>query len=179
MLITPTATPYDRLSGADLVEVDLAGDRLAGSGRPSTEWPFHAAVYSAFPQVGGVVHAHPPYATAVSCARREIPAFHYMVAIAGGANIRCAAYSKPGSEALAGHVVEALEGRQACLLANHGMVAVGGDLEAAFDLAVEIENLAKHYWLTLQVGDPVLLSETEMSEVLEHFETYGQPDSAE
>jgi len=172
MLLTPTALSYARMSEEDIVELNLEGELLAGHRRPSTEWPFHAAIYRGRPEAGGVVHAHPPYATAVSCARREIPPFHYMVAIAGGRSIRCAGYAKPGSRALAELAVEALTGRQACLLANHGLISLGSTVDEAFDLAIEVENLARQYWLTLQIGPPALLSDAEMDIILRHFETY-------
>jgi L-fuculose-phosphate aldolase len=172
MVVTPTARRYEELTAGDLVEVDLSGRRLAGDLAPSTEWPFHALIYRQRPEVASVVHAHPPYATALACNRIEIPPFHYMVAISGGGTIRCAGYAKPGSEVLALQVVAALDGRRACLLANHGLIALGPSVRSAFALALEIENLARQYWLALQVGEPVLLSDAEMDEILTHFETY-------
>ena len=177
-LITPSALPYERTGEDDVVEM-VAGEVVSSSRRPSTEWPFHAAIYAARPEVGGVVHAHPPYATALSCARREIPPFHYMVGVAGGRSIRCAGYARPGSEALAELAVGALAGRNACLLANHGMISVGATLPAAFDLALEVETLARQYWLTLQIGEPVLLSGDEMEEILAHLEVYRSSGARE
>jgi L-fuculose-phosphate aldolase len=122
---------------------------------------------------GAVVHAHSPYATALSCLREGIPPFHYMVAVAGGTDIRCADYATFGTEALSERMLDALEGRRACLLANHGIVAFGASLEGAFALAVEVETLARQYALARALGDPVLLSEAEMAEVLERFKSYG------
>jgi L-fuculose-phosphate aldolase len=177
MMVTPTARRYEELTAGDMVEVDLDGsplasDGVAGGGVPSTEWPFHASIYRQRPETGAVVHAHPPYATALACHQMEIPPFHYMVAIAGGATIRCAGYAKPGSNELAAEVGQALEGRRACLLANHGLIALGASVRTAFELALEVENLSRQYWLALQVGDPVLLSGAQMDEILAHFETY-------
>ena len=172
LLVTPTARRYEGLTAADLVEIDLSGRVLSGDSTPSTEWPFHASIYRHRPDVDSVVHAHSPYATALACNRVEIPPFHYMVAISGGATIRCAGYAKPGSEELAALATEALEGRRACLLANHGLIALGSSVRSAFDLALEVENLARQYSLALQVGEPVLLSGAQMDEILAHFETY-------
>jgi L-fuculose-phosphate aldolase len=172
MMVTPTARRYEELTVVDLVEVDLDGSPLAGQGVASTEWPFHASIYRRRSEAGAVVHAHPPHATALACHQLEIPPFHYMVAIAGGATIRCAGYAKPGSNELAAEVEKALGGRQACLLANHGLIALGSSVRAAFELALEVENLSRQYWLALQLGDPVLLSGAQMDEILAHFETY-------
>lgn len=171
-LITPSAVPYERLTAEEIVELGLEGERLVDPGRPSTEWPFHAAIYRERPEVEAIVHAHPPYTTALSCVRREIPAFHYLVGIAGGRSIRCAGYARPGSETLAALAVKALEGRTACLLANHGMISLGSSLEAALALAQEVENLGRQYWLALQIGEPAVLSSDEMEEILRHLESY-------
>lgn len=172
LLITPSARPYGELEPADMVEIDLRGRVLAGSLAPSTEWRMHAALYETRRDLGAVVHAHPPYGAALSCHRREIPPFHYMVAAAGGPTVRCAAYARPGSARLAAHALAALEGRTACLLANHGLIAVGTTLGKAFQTALEIENLARQYLLALELGEPVLLSDAEMEEVLAHVERY-------
>lgn len=172
LLVTPTARRYEDMTATDLVEIDLSGRVLSGDSTPSTEWPFHASIYRHRPDVGSIVHAHSPYATALACNRIEIPPFHYMVAISGGRTIRCAGYAKPGSEKLAVLVTEALKGRLACLLANHGLIALGSSVRSAFDLALEVENLARQYSLALQVGKPVLLSGAQMDEILAYFETY-------
>jgi L-fuculose-phosphate aldolase len=174
LLITPSAVPYDEMGADHIVLLDPDGRPLEGERPPSTEWRLHAAVLAARPELGAVVHAHPPFATALACVRREIPAFHYMVAVAGGASIRCAGYATFGSVELARNAVMALDGRRACLLANHGLVALGDSPGAALDLAVEIEALAAQYSHALQVGEPVLLSEAEMAEVLTRFEGYGR-----
>ena len=126
--------------------------------------------------MGAIVHCHSPNATAVACQRRSIPPFHYMVAVAGGADIRCVDYATFGTQALSDAVVDALDGRSACLMANHGQVAVAANVAAALDLACEVEELAKQYVLALQMGEPVLLSSDEMDEVIEKFKTYGKQD---
>ena len=174
-LVTPSALPYAETAPADLVWLDLDGKILSGDRPPSSEWRFHAAIYRARPQVEAIVHTHSPRATALSAARRGIPAFHYMVAIAGGADIRCAPYATFGTEELSRNAVTALEGRKAVLLANHGVIATGANLDAAWGLAREVENLASQYLDLLASGlDPVLLDEAEMTRVLAQFATYGR-----
>ena len=176
LLITPSAVGYDVMEPDDLVALDRDGTvRSAPRGRiPSTEWRLHASVLEARPDVGAVVHAHPPWATALSCLRRDIPAFHYMVAVAGGTTIRCADYATFGTAALAGAAVEALAGRRACLLANHGIVACAESPGAALGLAVEVEALAGQYMRAHSVGEPVRLSDEEMGTVIRRFGTYGR-----
>lgn len=177
MLVTPSGMPYERLTPDDIVFVGLDGTVPPGQRLPSSEWHFHLAIYRARPDAGAVVHAHSLNATALACLRREIPAFHYMVAVAGGFSIRCADYATFGTEELAKNALAALDGRKACLLGNHGQLALGPDLDAAFDLAREVEALAAQYRAALQVGEPVLLDDAEMARVLEKFKTYGkQPD---
>jgi len=177
LLITPSGLPYDEMAPADIVALDRDGTphgRLA----PSSEWRFHFDIMNARPEVGAVLHAHAMFATTLACLRRGIPSFHYMVTVAGGADIRCAPYATFGTEALSRHVLKALDGRKACLLANHGLVVVGASLKEALRLAVEVETLAAMYWRALQVGKPVLLSKAEMARVLKKFETYGKPQFA-
>ena len=171
-LITPSALPYDETEPQDIVVVHDDGSTV-GKRVPSSEWRFHRAIYAARPEVQAIVHAHSPFATTLACLDRGIPAFHYMVAVAGGSDIRCAVYATFGTETLAAEVLKALDGRKACLLAHHGMVAVGGTLKDALALAAEVETLAEIYWRALQIGDPALLSMEEMNTVLEKFETYG------
>lgn len=176
MLITPSGVPYDELDAGAMVLMDLDGRVLEPTDRrPSTEWRLHAALLRARPDVGSVLHAHPVFCTTLACLRRDIPAFHYMVAVAGGDSIRCAPYARFGSAALADQAVAALEGRLACLLANHGMVAVGASPAAALALTAEVEVLAEQYWRVLQVGPPVLLSDREMAEALSAFGDYHRP----
>ena len=175
LLITPSGVAYEALKPADIVEMASGGWTCARPGRtPSSEWRFHRDILEARPEFGAVLHCHSLNATALSCLRREIPAFHYMVAVAGGASIRCAPYATFGSEALSRHALGALEGRKACLLANHGMIAAGEDLAGALALAVEVETLAAQYCQALQVGAPKILSKAEMRRVLAKFEAgYG------
>ena len=174
MLITPTGLAYKTLGEADIVFVSDRGDTRPGSLKPSSEWRFHLAIYAARRDVGAIVHCHSMNATALACAEKPIPAFHYMVAVAGGADIRLAPYATFGTTELAEAVVAALEGRKAALLAHHGQVACGADLAAALDLAREVETLAGQYVRTLQIGGGPLLGEGEMARVLEKFCGYGQ-----
>lgn len=173
-LVTPTGMDYHRLEDADIVELDLDGRVVEGRRLPSSEWAIHASIYASRPDAMAVVHAHPRYCTAVACTGREIPAFHYMVAVAGGSNIRCSPYATFGTAELATHALEALRDRKACLLGNHGMLALGGSLEEAMKIAVEVETLAAQYWHALLVGPPRLLDEAEMQRVIEKFRTYGK-----
>jgi L-fuculose-phosphate aldolase len=172
-LVTPTGMDYDAMVPEDLVLMRFDGTH-EGRRKPSSEWRFHRDILAARPEVGAVLHAHSMFCTTLACLRREIPAFHYMVAVAGGVDIRCAPYATFGTEELSRHAVAALEGRKACLLANHGMLALGVNLASTFKLAVEVETLAAMYWRALQVGEPVVLDAAEMAVILEKFRTYGQ-----
>jgi len=172
-VITPSGMPYDALSASDIVEMDLDGG-YRGDRLPSSEWRMHLDIYRARPEAGAVVHTHAPYATALSCLRVDIPAFHYMIAVAGGTTIRCADYATFGTAALSRAMVAALEGRSACLLANHGMIAFGPTLAKALALAVEVETLSRQYWMARQMGEPVILDDAEMQRVLARFKTYGK-----
>ena len=176
-LITPTGLPYAETGAEDVVAMPMEGaaDAARGTRLPSSEWRFHRDIYRARPEVNAIVHTHAPFATSLACLHRGIPAFHYMVAVAGGNDIRCAPYATFGTQALSDHATAALEGRRACLLANHGMIAVGATLAAALALAVEVETLAEVYWRALQIGEPILLSDAEMQTVTAKFRTYGQP----
>jgi L-fuculose-phosphate aldolase len=173
-LITPSGLPFDQLVPEHVVEMDLEGQVASAQIEPSSEWRFHRDILVNRPEVGAVLHVHSPYATALACAHREIPAFHYMVAVAGGKTIPCAPYAAFGTQALSDNVLAALENRHACLLANHGMVAVGPSLEEALRLTKEVEELARQYHLSLQIGGPVILSDEAMTIVLEKFKTYGR-----
>lgn len=172
-LITPSGLPNDTLQPDQMVVVDMAG-QSGGSLKPSSEWRIHRDIYRARPEVDAVVHAHSLHAVSLACLRLDIPAFHYMVAAAGGKDIRCAAYATFGTQALSDAVLAALQGRRACLMANHGLVAVGASLDAALSLAVEVEELCAQFWRATLMGEPVLLDDTEMDEVLERFKHYGQ-----
>ena len=172
MLVTPSSVAYDELTPDDVVAVDADGSwRVANDRRPSSEWRFHLDVLAARPEAAAVVHAHPINATALACHRRGIGSFHYMVAMAGGHDIRCADYATFGTPELSANVVSALDGRRACLLANHGVVAIGPSLGAALDLAVEVEVLAGQYLAALAIGEPVALTAAEMDEVLAKMAT--------
>ncbi len=172
-LITPSGLPYDEMTRMDLVELDLRGAPREGRRTPSTEWRLHRDLYVARREVGAIVHAHSPHATSLSCLRRDIPAFHYMVAVAGGVDIRCAGYATFGTEELAREALHALDGRRACLLANHGMIAMADNLTSALRLAIEVEELAGNYLRCLQAGQPIVLDDAEMARVLERFRGYG------
>lgn len=172
LLITPSGIDYDRMAPADIVKLAADGRVLAGARKPSSEWHFHARVLAARPDVDAVVHLHSPYATTLACLGRGIPPFHYMVAVAGGPDIRLAPYATYGTDALAAHVVAALENRYACLMANHGMIVLGFDLAEALARAVEVETLARQYVQALGIGEPNLLSAREMKAVLEKFRGY-------
>jgi len=172
-LVTRSGFPYDAMTPADVVEMTLEGDRR-GRHEPSTEWRLHAAVYASRPDAGAVVHAHSEAAMALACLRRDVPPFHYMVAVAGGRTIRCAPYATYGTAALADAALAALEGRRACLLANHGQIALADSADAALRLAIEVESLCATYLRALSVGEPSILTDGEMDEVLAKFETYGE-----
>lgn len=174
-LITPASLPYAETSPDDLVECGADGQPLANHRRPSSEWRLHAAIYAARPEAGAVVHTHSPMATALSCARVGLPPFHYMVALAGGEDIRCSGYATFGTAELADECVRALAGRKACLLANHGAVAFGSTLAGARTLAMEVENLARQYLALRAAGlPPVLLSPAELAGVFAQFGGYGR-----
>jgi len=173
-LITPTGVPYGETAPEQIVAMTLSGE-TRGAMLPSSEWRFHRDIYVSRADAQAIVHTHAPFATSLACLHRGIPAFHYMVAVVGGKDIRCAPYATFGTQELSDHALAALEGRDACLLANHGMIAVGASLAKALALAVEVETLAEMYWRALQIGEPVLLPDAEMEVVLERFRTYGQP----
>jgi L-fuculose-phosphate aldolase len=172
-LITPSGIQYQQLQPENIVFIDMEGnseDPLA----PSSEWRMHRDIYVNRPQAGAVLHAHSIFATALSCLRLDIPAFHYMIAVAGGSEIRCADYALFGTQALSDNMLTALGNRRACLLGTHGMICYHDNLDKALWLGVEIETLAKQYWYARQAGDPVILDQAQMTEVLERFESYGK-----
>jgi L-fuculose-phosphate aldolase len=174
-IITPAGLPYARSTVDDLVTTGMDGKVMGkATHRPSSEWRLHAAIYAARPEVMAVVHTHSPRATALSCVRKGIPPFHYMVLLAGGP-IACAAHATAGTQALADNALRAMAGRRAVLLANHGVVTVGATLAAAHALALEVENLAGQYLDLLAAGlKPVLLTEAELAEAATHFAGYGR-----
>ena len=173
ILITPSGVPYNTLVPEMIVSMDNDG-KYEGPLKPSSEWHMHKDIYNAKSDAGAIVHVHSPYATAMSCHRRKIPAFHYMVAVAGGDDIKCAEYATFGTQALSNNMISALTDRCACLLSNHGQIAFGVDLDHALWLANEIENLAKQYILASVLGEPKILSAGEMFEVIQEFKTYGK-----
>ena len=173
-VITPSGVAYDKLDADAMVHVQDDGKPLAGQRTPSSEWRMHRDIYARFPAAGAVVHSHSPYATTLACLGRGIPSFHYEIAFAGGADIRCAPYATFGTQELSDGALKALEGRRACLLGNHGAMAWGEDIESAVGLAEKVEALARLYWQALQVGDPLLLSQAEMDLMVEKFKTYGR-----
>ena len=170
-LVTPSALSPEDMNENDMVRMDFAGNVFSGN-RPSSEWRFHRDILAARSDVGAVIHTHSPFATTLACLRREVPAFHYMIAAAGGTTLRCAPYALFGTQELSDHALAALEDRRACLLANHGMIATGKDVDSALALAVEVESLCEMYWRTLQAGEPHVLSDSEMAEVIEKFRGY-------
>ena len=174
MLITPTATPYHLMTGADVASMatDDGDGQWIGSRRPSSEWRMHRAILAARPEFGALVHAHPVSCTALSMMRRGIPSCHYMVASFGGEDVRCAAYATFGTAELSSNVVSALHERSACLMANHGMIACGATLERAMWRAVELEALARQYHACLVAGGPVTLSADEILDAQRQFRDY-------
>jgi L-fuculose-phosphate aldolase len=176
--VSPTGMPYDALEPDDIALVDVDG-RWFGRRRPTSEWRFHRDVFRARNEVTAIVHTHSPKATSLACTGRGIPAFHYMVAVAGGSDIRCAPYYTFGTQELSDAAVAALQGRKACLLANHGVIAVGATLPAALALAGEVENLAAQYCTALALGEIRILDDVEMRRMVEKFRTYGTQDATD
>ncbi len=173
LLITPSGMDYDVMRPADIVKLSLAGKVLRGHRAPSSEWHFHCRVMAAKPKAAAILHTHSVNATTLACMGRGLPPFHYMIAVGGGRDIRCAPYATFGTEKLADAVIKALDGRLACLMANHGMLVLGRDLWDAYKRAVEIETLAAQYLKALAIGRPNLLTVGEMNVVLEKFKSYS------
>ena len=172
-LITPSGLAYEGTRPVDIVFVDGKG-QPAGKRPPSSEWRFHHDIYRTRKDAQAIVHAHSSFATTLACLGMDVPAFHYMIAVAGGNSIRCAPYATFGTQELSDHALKAMADRKACLLANHGMIATGGSLNRALALAVEVEALCEQYWRAVQIGEPAILSDAEMEAVLEKFKTYGK-----
>lgn len=179
-LITPSGVKTEAMTPHDMVFMDFSGEVPGkdSSIKPSSEWRFHRDILQARKEVGAVVHTHSMFATSMACLRFDIPPFHYMIALVGGDTIRCAPYALFGSQALSDGALQALVDRKACLLANHGMIALGKNLEQALDVALEVETLCEQYWRALQVGEPHLLTDAEMAEVFRQFQGYGNWDAA-
>jgi L-fuculose-phosphate aldolase len=175
LLITPTSVPYEAMQPEQIVYMELDGS-FDPAQRPSSEWRFHRDILKARPEVNAVVHAHPPHCTILAIMGLEIPPVHYMIACAGGDTIRCAPYATFGTQELSEHAVAALEGRSACLLEHHGMIAVGPSLSKAMWLAVEVETLARQYYGCLQIGKPRLLPKEEIENVRARMAGYGHAE---
>jgi L-fuculose-phosphate aldolase len=179
MLITPSATPYDAMKPEMIAVMPFKGEYGAWQGplKPSTEWRFHYDIMRSRTEVGGIVHTHSTFATVLSIARKPIPACHYMIAAFGGTDIRCADYATFGTPQLSANALKALEGRTGCLLANHGVIATGANLDKAMWLAVELETIAKQYYHALMIGSPNILSDELIADTAKSFSTYGLQDN--
>lgn len=174
LLVTPSGMPYSDLVPDDAVEIGLDGAVRPGQRTPTTEWQLHRDILGSRPDVQAIVHTHSLFCTTISTLRRPIPALHYMVVLAGGDDIPCAEYATFGSAELASNAIVALGGGSACLLANHGMVALGPSLASALRLAAEVETLASQYWHAAQLGTPHVLDHAELDRVRAKFASYGQ-----
>lgn len=172
-LVTPSGIPYAQMRPEQIVQMDLDGGYL-GDTLPSSEWRMHLDIYRAHGHAGAVVHVHSTHAAALSCLRKDIPPFHYMIAVAGGPTLRCADYATFGTRDLSEAMNRALEARSACLLANHGQIAFGANLTKALWLAGEVEELCRQYFIACQAGTPIILDDAEMTKILDKFKTYGK-----
>jgi L-fuculose-phosphate aldolase len=179
-LVTPSGMSVEEMMPSNMVKMTFDGIAEPEK-KPSSEWRFHRDILSARPEIGAVIHVHSMFATTLACLHQAIPPFHYMIAVAGGDNIRCAPYALFGSQELSDKALAALEERKACLLANHGMIALGYDLDDALAVAIEVENLCEQYWRILQITkqnpeneSSLLLNEAEMKEVFQQFKGYGK-----
>lgn len=173
LLVTPSGVPAEQLSENSMVYMQWDGTPEAGK-KPSSEWRMHRDILQARPEVNVIVHCHSMFATTIACLGRDVPPFHYMIAVAGGDNIRCAPYALFGTQELSDSALPALQDRKACLLAHHGMLALGQDVAQALAIAVEVEDLCQQYWRLLQLGEPPLLSAEQMQQVQAQFKGYGQ-----
>lgn len=178
MLITPSGIPYEKLRPADISQMSIASEELEWDGpyKPSSEWHFHRSILQAKENLDAVVHTHSTFATVLSIAREDIPACHYMIAAFGGNSVRCAEYATFGTPELSANINTAMADRTACLLANHGMIAGGLNLENAMWAAIELETLSKQYYYAKMNGNMVVLPDDEMNRVLKKFKGYGQKD---
>lgn len=170
-MVTPSALAYDQSTPEDMVQMSYDGDYL-GQRKPSSEWRFHRDIYQNFDQAKAIIHTHSIWCTTLACQQREIPPFHYMIALAGGNTIRCAPYATFGTQKLSDNIIKAMQDRKACLLAHHGVIVYGADLGQAIELLTEVEFLAQAYMQALQLGEVPLLSEQNMQEVIEKFGNY-------
>ncbi len=173
-LISPTGISNDVLKKEQLVFMDMDGISSVDQLEPSSEWRFHRDLYMNRNDVNAIIHTHSTYATVLACHQKDIPAFHYMIAEAGGDSIRCADYATFGTQLLSDKIIVAMKDRKACLMANHGMLAAGESLKKTLSLSCQVEELAKQYVLVLQIGNPVILSNQEMAINIEKFKHYGK-----
>jgi L-fuculose-phosphate aldolase len=172
-LITASGIAYEKMKPAHVIEMDLEGN-YRGEYLPSTEWRMHMDIFRSRSEAMAIVHVHSPYATALACLRKDVPAFHYMIGVTGGTSLRVSGYAEFGTQELSDTMLKALEARTACLLANHGQICFGLSLSKALWLAGEIETLCHQYWAACLAGKPVLLEEAQMVSVLKRFKTYGK-----
>lgn len=177
-LVTPSGMAVEDMSAASMVQMAFDGNyeqrKIQPNIKPSSEWRFHRDILASRTDVNAIVHTHSMFATTLACLHKDIPPFHYMIAVVGGDTIRCAPYTLFGSQALSDNALAALIDRKACLLANHGMIALGRDLDDALAMTVEVENLCEQYWRALQLGEPHILTEAEMHDVFQQFKGYGK-----
>ena len=177
-LVTPSGMAVEDMSAASMVQMAFDGSyeqsKIQPNIKPSSEWRFHRDILASRTDVNAIVHTHSMFATTLACLHKDIPPFHYMIAVVGGDTIRCAPYALFGSKALSNNALAALKDRKACLLANHGMIALGRDLDDALAVTVEVENLCEQYWRALQLGEPQILTDAEMREVFQQFKGYGK-----
>ena len=173
LLVTPSGTSVEAMTPESMVVLDFSGNPQ-GTIKPTSEWRIHRDILAARPDINAVVHTHSTFASTLACQQIDLPPFHYMIAVAGGDTIRCTPYALFGSQALSEHALAAIEGRKACLLGHHGMIALGRDLDEALAIAVEVEALCEQYWRVLQIGVPKILTDAQMQEVIEQFSHYGQ-----
>ncbi|MBC7755337.1 MAG: class II aldolase/adducin family protein [Bdellovibrio sp.] len=172
-LVTPSGMAVEDMNAASMVKMQFDGSYEAGK-IPSSEWRFHRDILASRADINAIIHTHSMFATTLACLHKDIPPFHYMIAVVGGDTIRCAPYALFGSQALSDNALAALSDRKACLLANHGMIALGRDLDDALAVTIEAENLCEQYWRAMQIGEPNILSEAEMREVFQQFKGYGK-----
>ena len=174
ILITPSGISYDLLKPKDIVFVPFSSkEGYVGEYPPSSELDFHFDILKAKPEINCVLHNHSTYATSMAICRMDIPSHHYMVGVGGGKKIPCAAYATFGTSELSQNIIKALDGYNACLLANHGVVTTAITLKKALNIAIEVENLAKQYIMAKQIGEPIILGDKEMDKILEKFKSYG------
>ena len=171
-LVTPSGMGVEEMTPDSMVKMQFEGSFEAAK-KPSSEWRFHRDILLSRPEINAVIHTHSMFATTLACLHKDIPPFHYMIAVTGAETIRCAPYALFGTQVLSDHALAALYHSKACLLANHGMIALGRDLEDALAVTIEVENLCEQYWRALQIGEPHLLTDIEMHEVFQQFKGYG------